>query len=260
MIGYSSFTYYIIRHQHTTSIFHTTYLYSYLFTYQSNIQDYTVDQILYSIGRTPVLPTGLKEYLGPKGVDKDGVIVDEGLRAYKHEIYCAGDVISGNLQFTHLAGKQGFSAVRNALFPGTGKAQPLCNTPRVTFTYPELASVGLSTVQQARDKGIQAEAHIKRGSDRSVCDDAEKYTMMELIVDSKHGTVLGCNVVGPRAGELINEYSLALHKKLTLADLSHAMHAYPSYGFEVQVQASSVYMDQWLDTFKARMLKKFYIH
>ena len=86
--------------------------------------------------------------VGPHG----GVLVDDKLQTARAHVFAAGDCVDGAQQFTHLAGKQGFVAARNALFwgqsPGDVKALPRC-----TFTSPEVAAVGLTEEEAAAAHG-----------------------------------------------------------------------------------------------------------
>lgn len=198
------------------------------------------DRLLLALGRSPNV-AGLSLRAATVHCDARGIQVDSYLRTSASHIFAAGDVVGGP-QFTHLAGFQGFQAVRNALLPGSDRGTPSV-LPRVTFTDPEVASVGL-TEAEARERsaeGIKLHRRALEATDRAVCD-GETNGFIELVTQ-RGGKILGATMVAPRAGEMIAPVCVAIHKGLTLADLSGAVQAYPSYamllqelGFEVAVE------------------------
>ncbi len=95
-----------------------------------------------------------------------GVLVDDRLQTTRARVFAAGDCIDGNEQFTHLAGKQGFVAARNAMFWGTS-AGTVPALPRCTFTAPEVAAVGLTAEQAAAKYGDAVKTYKKAVSTRS---------------------------------------------------------------------------------------------
>ena len=168
----------------------------------------------------------------------DGIPVDDQLRTSVRHIYAAGDV-TGGPQFTHLAGWQAFQAVRNALLPGSTSGHPKA-LPRVTFTDPEVAHVGL-TEEQARAQygsGIRAARWDMAHTDRAICEGDERGFVK--IVTKANGTVLGATVVSARAGETITEFVYALERGWNVKDLASAIHAYPTWSVPVQQLASEM--------------------
>ncbi|MFN2316605.1 MAG: mercuric reductase [Gemmatimonadales bacterium] len=187
------------------------------------------DALLVAAGRTPRLD-GLG--LDAAGVRVEGgrLIVDDRLRTTSSRIYAVGDVLSKE-QFTHAADFQARMVIANALFFGRGKASRLV-TPRVTYTSPEVAAVGVAeggdviTVPLAEnDRSVLEGAtdgflrvHLNRGSDR----------------------MLGVTIVAPHACEMISQAVVAMTNGVGLGGMGKAMHPYPTIAESYRKAA-----DQW---------------
>lgn len=182
----------------------------------------TFDRLLVATGRRP---RSADLGLGAAGVDIDGhgyVQVDARLCTSNRRIWAAGD-ITGNPQFTHTAGVHAATAATNAVLGLRRRADRV--QPRVTFTDPEVAAIGLGT---ARDRaGLHMRTVPHRLVDRAVTDgDTAGFT--RLVLDGK-GRILGATIVAPRAGEMLAELAVAVRRGLTAADLAGTTHAYPTY-------------------------------
>ena len=137
--------------------------------------------------------------------------------------------MTGPYQFTHVSGHQAWYAAVNALF-GTFKRFKVDYRviPRVTFTDPEVASVGL-TEQDARDQGVEYEV-TRYGIDdldRAIADQAAEGYVKVLTVPGKDA-ILGVTIVAAHAGELLAEYVLAMKYKLGLNKILGTIHSYPT--------------------------------
>ena len=208
-----------------------------------------------------LLAVGRRAYL--EGLDLDragirtnhaGVVVDRNLCTSRRHIYAAGDCTSG-LQFTHYAAYQGFMAVRNAFLPMNGRGIPR-HTPRVTFTGPEVAQVGMTEAQANDRYGTRvAVTDWPMGSvDRAVVD-GRREGLIKL-VHLPNGKLLGATVVAPRAGEMVHEWSLALDHGLKLSDVAASLHAYPTYSIANQQAAVQFTVDRMLSGRSGRLLRK----
>ena len=179
--------------------------------------------LLVAVGRAPrTSDLGL----AGAGVEVDGrgfVVVDDVLRTTNRHIWAAGD-LTGHPQFTHTASVHASLAASNAIL-GVRRKVDLTAVPRVTFTDPEVAAVGLETdrVSQGLRTIDWDHAHV----DRAVAE-GELGGLTRLVVD-KRGHVLGATVVGPRAGETLGELTLAITRGLTTRDLAGVTHPYPTY-------------------------------
>ncbi|HND30351.1 MAG TPA: FAD-dependent oxidoreductase, partial [Myxococcota bacterium] len=110
------------------------------------------DRLLVATGRVPNLDLDL-ERAGVR-YQKTGIEVDEQLRTSNPRIYAAGDVI-GQAQFTHAADHHARLVLRNALFPVPGGRVSDLVIPRVTYTQPEVAAVGIPAAEAAKDPSLR---------------------------------------------------------------------------------------------------------
>ena len=179
--------------------------------------------LLVAVGRTPrTRDLGLAA--AGVGVDDRGfVVVDDLLRTTQPHIWAAGD-LTGHPQFTHTAGVHASLAASNAVL-GLRRKVDLTAVPRVTFTDPEVAAVGLDTGTPAA--GLRALDLPHTHVDRAVAEGA--LTGFTRLVVDRGGHLLGATVVGPRAGETLGELTVAITRGLTTRDLAGVTHAYPTY-------------------------------
>ena len=184
-----------------------------------------------------------------------GIAVDDYLRTSAKHIYAAGDC-AGGFQFTHYAGFQGAMAVRNMLLPGRSRARPL-HPPWATFTDPEVAHAGY-TEEQARQRfgdkvrvSLLPMAHV----DRAVTEDATAGFIK--VVQRSNGKTLGATVVGQRAAETLQAWTLAGDNGLKMADVARTMQAYPSLATGNQQVAWDAYLDGLTTGFTGKLVRWF---
>ena len=179
--------------------------------------------ILINLGQQPAL-TGLGLDTAKIATSEGGIVVDIGLRTSNPKVYAIGDCVDGHGS-VHAAADHAGAVVRNALFRIPTKVSAI--VPRVAFTAPELAHVGL-TEHDARL--TTADLMVLRWpfaeNDRARTEGAT--TGMIKILASRKGRILGASIVGPRAGELIGVWALALRKGLRVRDISETPIAYPT--------------------------------
>eukprot|EP00045_Choanoeca_perplexa_P020974 m.5453 g.5453 ORF g.5453 m.5453 type:complete len:492 (+) comp7686_c0_seq1:111-1586(+) len=211
--------------------------------------------LLVSTGRVPVTDTLNLDAAGIKA-SPAGIEVNDYLHTSASHIYAAGDCIGGQ-QFTHLAGTQAFTAVRNMSLPSKDKGlSPL--VPRATFTDPEVASVGLTEAEfrtKFGDKGVVMTRSLEL-VDRAVCENEEGQGFVKLMYDD-HYTLHGATVVCQRAGELINELAVCIHHGIKVTKLARVMHAYPSFAFALQTMAADVTVDSLFQGITGKLVNWF---
>jgi len=183
------------------------------------------DSVLVAVGRRPRTASLGLEYAGVDLDERGLVRVDARLRSTNPHVWAAGD-LTAHPQFTHTAGVHGSLAASNAVL-GLRRRVDVALTPRVTFTQPEIAAVGVG-LAQAQALGLTVRTVPHAEVDRAV---AEQQTagFSRLVLDGK-GRVVGATVVGPRAGESLAEAVLAARHGLKARDLAASTHAYPTYG------------------------------
>lgn len=221
-------------------------------TVHTHAGDATGDLLFVATGRTPVVrDLGLE--VAKVLYSERGIPVNSHLQTSVSHIYAAGDVIGGP-QYSHLAGWQAFQAVRNALLPGNN-AGTTDALPRITFTVPEIAQIGL-TEQKARNKfksGLQIKTFDIGKVDRAV-NENDKLGLLRIIA-RKSGHIVGASIVGERAGEAITEIALAMRNKLKLSELAATIHPYPTYSTGVQLLATKMAMERAFTGTSGRIIR-----
>lgn len=183
------------------------------------------DTVLVAVGRRP-RTTDLGLAAAGVDVDEHGFVrVDSRLRTTNPRIWAAGD-LTGHPQFTHTAGVHGSLAASNAIL-GLRRRVDRATVPRVTFTQPELAAVGVS-LEQAQSQGLTVRTVAHADLDRAIAEQ-ETSGFSRLVLDGR-GRVVGATIVGPRAGESLPEAVLGARHGLRARDIAAATHAYPTYG------------------------------
>ncbi len=190
-------------------------------------------RLLVATGRRPnTRDLGLEDVgvmLSPTG----HIQTDATLRTANPNVYAAGDV-TGGPGYVYVAAAGGRVAAENALkaLHGTGTASnaprelDLTAVPSVTFTAPQVASVGL-TEAAARAAGHQVDvsvlemAHVPRA-----LVSYDRRGLVKLVSETGSGRVLGVHAVAPNAGEFMGEATLAVRFGLTVRDLSGTLHPY----------------------------------
>jgi pyruvate/2-oxoglutarate dehydrogenase complex dihydrolipoamide dehydrogenase (E3) component len=180
--------------------------------------------LLVATGRKPNVKGLSLDRAGVK-FDADGIKVNQQLKTSNPNIYAIGDVVGGP-QFTHLANYHAGIVIRNALFRLRPRVSAAC-IPRVTYTDPELAQVGL-TEAEARKKyrRIRILRWPYADNDRA---QAESTTHGFIkVITRKNGQILGCTIVGAEAGELLQLWIMALARDLRIGDLTGLVLPYPT--------------------------------
>ena len=215
-----------------------------------------------------LVAAGRKSNVGSLNLGAAGVVCaqDGRLKTNAHlqtnvpHIWAAGDVTS-EYKFTHVASYEGAVAASNAISRLRGD-DPCCPAdyhviPRVTYTDPEVASVGLTPAlarlshpEDALDIARFPFAHL----DKSIIH-GETSGFVQIVSLRDSGTILGAQIAGASAGGLINELCLAMRGHLTVADIALTMHAYPTLPEAVEAAAlssSNAPLSPCLDSYIAR--------
>jgi pyruvate/2-oxoglutarate dehydrogenase complex dihydrolipoamide dehydrogenase (E3) component len=169
--------------------------------------------------------------------DRNGIVVNKRLKTTNRHVYAIGDV-AGRGQFTHLANYHAGLVIRNALFRLPVKVNADL-VPRVTFTDPELAHVGL-TEAEARSRGltIRLLRWPYHENDRA---QAERETAGHIkVVTDGRGKIRGATIVGAGAGELITTWTLAIDRGLPIRALAGIIVPYPTLA-EIGKRAAITY-------------------
>ena len=210
------------------------------------------DAVLVAVGRRPNV-SGLN--LDAAGVrhGPSGIVVDDYLRTTAPGSYAAGDCV-GDFQFTHYAGFQSAMAVRNAMLPGKSRARPE-RVPWATFTDPEVAQAGYTEAQARRAFGGKVRTSILEMAqiDRAVIDGTTIGFIK--VIHRANGKVLGATVVGPRAAEVVQEWTMAIDQGMSLSDVLKSIHPYPSLATGNQQLAWESYLSGITSGFRGKLLR-----
>ena len=184
------------------------------------------DAVLVAVGRTP-RTAGL-------GLDRAGVVltpggavvVDRYQRTSNPRVWAAGDVTPVP-HLTHLAAAHGAAAASNALL-GLRRTVAMTAVPRVTYTDPEVAAVGVPTWASGPGRRPRTVTRHHDHVDRAIADGRTE-GFARLTLSGRGNRVLGATIVGPRAGESIAQMTLAIRARTTTTALAATVHAYPTY-------------------------------
>jgi dihydrolipoamide dehydrogenase len=195
------------------------------------------DVILVAAGRKPFTEgLGLAE-AGVKVDDRGRVVVDKRRMTTVANVYAIGDIIEGPM-LAHKAEDEGVAVAETI----AGKAGHVNEEtiPSVAYTFPELASVGL-TEEQLKQKSIA----YKKGTFPFLANARAKALgttegMVKILADERTDTILGVHIVGPRAAELIAEAVIAMEFKGSSEDLARSFHAHPTLSEVVREAALAV--------------------
>jgi Pyruvate/2-oxoglutarate dehydrogenase complex, dihydrolipoamide dehydrogenase (E3) component, and related enzymes len=194
----------------------------------------SADYCMVTVGRRPNTDNFGLEMTNVKTTDRGLVEVDEQGKTSVDHIYAIGDITPGPA----LAHKAFFEAKTVAgAISGKNTANDYIGVPAVCFTDPELASVGL-TEQDAKDKNIEVKVakFPFAGNARAVSLDAAE-GFVKLVAQKDTGTLLGGQIVGPGASDLISELSVAVNCQLNAEDIALTIHPHPTLGEPIQEAA-----------------------
>ncbi len=200
----------------------------------------TFDKIIIAAGRKANTQNiGLEEVGVTLNADKT-IAVDPYMRSNVSSIWACGDV-AGPYQFTHMASHQaGYVAMNILARPFKRFAVDYSQVPWVTYTDPEVARVGYNETE-ASAKTIDFDVSIFsfEHQDRAITE-RENAGFAKVLTKKKSDKIVGVTIVGPRAGELLAEFNLAVKNGLGLKAILRTIHPYPTYA-EVNSSVSNVW-------------------
>jgi mercuric reductase len=195
------------------------------------------EQLLVATGRRAntsglgLEPVGVA--LGAKGQ----IAVDQHLRTSNHDIYAAGDV-TGDPMFVYVAAYAGMTAAENAL-NGDTRRYDLTAVPKVTFTDPAVASVGL-TIEDAEAGGTRViVSHLSMNHVPRALAARDTRGFIQLVADASTRRLVGAHILAVEAGEMITEPALAIRFGLTIDDLASSFHPYLTLSEGIKLAAQT---------------------
>jgi pyruvate/2-oxoglutarate dehydrogenase complex dihydrolipoamide dehydrogenase (E3) component len=186
----------------------------------------SADEILAGAGRAPNVEGMNLEGVGVEFDRKHGVRVDDQMRTTNARVFAAGDVCM-NWKFTHAADFAARIVIQNTLFMGRKKLSAL-TMPWATYTEPEIAHVGLYE-HEAQERGVALDTYTQpfEKVDRAITD-GETEGFVKIHVRRGSDEILGAIIVGPHAGDMISEISVAMAGKVGLGKIASVIHPYPT--------------------------------
>jgi pyruvate/2-oxoglutarate dehydrogenase complex dihydrolipoamide dehydrogenase (E3) component len=199
----------------------------------------TAEKVLVATGREPRLDEADPAEAGIELLD-GGAKVDTYLSTTAHGIWALGDAIGGDhrrFQFTHVATYEGPQVAENAL-RGAHHEPGYMGMPRVTFTDPEVAAVGL-TEAEAREAGIKVHTCVKLvrevGKARAL---GETEGFVKVVIDQASGKLVGATIMALHAGDMLATLTMPLHTRSgDLGPLLATTFAHPTLSEAVKVAA-----------------------
>lgn len=185
-----------------------------------------VDVVLVAVGRGP--------NTADVGLDTTKAVLDKGfvevdpatMQTAEPGLYAVGDIVAGTPQLAHVGFAEGIAAVTHIV---SGKLHPVNYDaiPRVTYTHPEVAEVGI-TEQQAAERGLEIETakHAFNGIGRAII--IGQNQGHAKVISLKDGPIIGASVVGPQAGELIHELMYSVGWEALPSEAAALIHAHPT--------------------------------
>jgi dihydrolipoamide dehydrogenase len=188
--------------------------------------DLTADVILVAVGRRPLTENIGLESIDGVAVDRGYVKVDEFMRTGAPGMYAIGDIVPG-FALAHVASHEAVVAVEH-LAGHDPEPVRMELMPRVTFCRPQIASVGLS-----EEEATAAGRSVKTGQfpfralgKATIVGEVDGFA--KFVADADTGVLLGCHIIGPHAGDLIAEPTLAQLVEATAAEVAMNVHAHPT--------------------------------
>ncbi|KYD07316.1 dihydrolipoyl dehydrogenase [Saccharococcus caldoxylosilyticus] len=192
------------------------------------------DYVLVTVGRRPNTDELGLEQIGIKMTDRGLIEVDKQCRTSVPNIFAIGDIVPGPA-LAHKASYEGKIAAE--AIAGKPSEVDYIAIPAVVFSDPECASVGYFE-QQAKDEGIDvvtAKFPFAANGRALSLNDTDGF--VKLVARKEDGVIIGAQIVGPNASDMIAELGLAIEAGMTAEDIALTIHAHPTLG-EIAMEAA----------------------
>ncbi len=185
-----------------------------------------VDQVLVSVGRTPVIEGLNLEGIGIE-LDRKRIQVNDRFETNVKGIYAIGDV-NGGMMLAHEASHEGKSVAE--IIMGAPVSEDRGVVPSCIFISPEISTVGI-TEEDAKEQGIDYKtSKFMFGANGKALSMGEPQGFVKVISTGKNNRIIGVHIMGPHAADLIHEGALAIRNQLTADDIASTIHAHPTLG------------------------------
>lgn len=202
----------------------------------SNDQTVTVDKVLVATGRRPNTQNIGLDSIGLE-TDRGFLRVNDKMQTSVSGVYCIGDA-NGRCLLAHAASAQGETAVKNALGQSAEQTLPV---PNAVYTFPEIASVGLTT-RQAQQQEIPVRiGEFPIGHLGKAMAVSEEFGFVRVLRHYTDQTLLGVHIIGHNATEIIESATAMLSQKASAKDLAHMIFAHPTLSEAVKEAAEDAF-------------------
>ncbi|WP_034536883.1 dihydrolipoyl dehydrogenase [Carnobacterium inhibens] len=197
-------------------------------TYEKDGKEESIesDYVLVSVGRVPNTSKLNLEAVGVKLLENGRIDVDESLRTGVEGVYAIGDITPGPA-FAHKASHD--AKIVAEVISGKDSIVNYKTMPVAAYTEPEIATVGLAADEVKGNKEYKVSKFSLAGNGRALSLDANE-GFVRMITEEKTGKVVGAQVIGVSAGDVIAELALAIELGMVAEDISLTIHAHPSLG------------------------------
>ncbi|MFJ1340727.1 glutathione-disulfide reductase [Pseudomonas caricapapayae] len=190
-------------------------------------RELVADCVFYATGRRPMLDNLGLENTGVELDPRGFIRVDELYQTTEPSILAIGDVI-GRVQLTPVALAEGMAVARRLFKPEQYRPVDYQNIPTAVFSQPPIGTVGL-TEEQALEQGHKVQIFESRFRPMKLTlTEVQEKTLMKLVVDADTDRVLGCHMVGPDAGEIIQGLGIALKAGATKQQFDETIGVHPT--------------------------------
>ncbi|MFC1924711.1 dihydrolipoyl dehydrogenase [Chloroflexota bacterium] len=216
----------------------TNYMSNGIIARLDNGEEVTAEKMLVSVGRRPVTDGIGLEDVGITTGQVGNILVNEKMETNVKGIYAVGDAVGG-IMLAHVASAEGIIAAENAM--GLNSSMDYSIVPSCVYTNPEIASVGLTADKaQAIGKKVRIGRFPFSASGKAMVI-GEEDGFVRLVVDEETDQVIGAQIIGPHATELIAEAVSFIKWGLTAEQIGATIHAHPTLAESIMEAAENVH-------------------
>lgn len=205
---------------------------------EGNEQTQTFDKLIVCVGRRPFTHNLFADDAGVQLDERGFVTVDDNCATDVAGVWAVGDVVRGPM-LAHKGSEEGVMVAER--IAGQKAMMNYATIPNIIYTHPEVGSVG-KTEEELKAEGVEVNIGIFPflAIGRAVATDSQD-GMVKMIADAKTDRIVGCHIVGPSAGDLVQQIVIAMEFGATAEDIGMIVFGHPTYSEAVKEAALSVH-------------------